>query len=56
MWKDKTLKSSMRYAAQGAAAIEICRTIYVQNQAFEKLGKPDVVKVTIEADVLSEGT
>jgi hypothetical protein len=39
----------MRYKAQGQGALEVCRTIYVQNQAFEKLGKPDVITVTIEA-------
>lgn len=49
MRTDKECKSSMRYAAQGLGALEVCRTLYVQNQAFEKLGKPDVITVTIEA-------
>ncbi len=49
MRTDKVCKSCMRYKAQGQGALEVCRTIYVQNQAFEKLGKPDVITVTIEA-------
>jgi len=49
MRTDKECKSSMRYAAQGVGAIEVCRTIYIQNQAFDKLGRPDVITITIEA-------
>jgi len=49
MRTDKECKSSMRFAAEGLGAIEVCRTIYVQNQAFDKLGRPEVITVTIEA-------
>lgn len=49
MRKDKAWKGCMRYAAQGQCALEVCRSIYVQNQAFDKLGKPDVITITIEA-------
>lgn len=49
MRTDKKCKSCMRFAAQGQGASEVCRTIYVQNEAFEKIGSPDVISVTIEA-------
>ncbi|MBA7587213.1 hypothetical protein ES708_29231 [subsurface metagenome] len=46
---DKSCKSSVRFAAEGQSAAEVCRTLYVQNQAVDKLGKPNRIKVTIEA-------
>jgi len=49
MRTEKECKSCMRYAAQGLASVEVCKSIYVQNQAFDKLGRPDVITVTIEA-------
>ncbi len=45
---DKTCKGSVRFAAEGQSAVEVCRTIYVQNQALEKLGKPKQIRITIE--------
>ena len=56
MRMNKVCKSSRRYGAWGSAANEICRMMYVENQAFEELGKPNVITVVIEADVLSGGT
>ena len=49
MRKDKKCRSSMRYAADGKAALEVSRTLYVQDPAFAKLGRPDVITITIEA-------
>lgn len=53
MWKANACKSSMRYTAMGKAALEVCGMIYVQDQAIEKIGRPDVIKVTIEAASLT---
>lgn len=50
---DKQCRSSMRYAAQGKVAREVSRTLYVQDQAFENLGRPDVIMITIEAVPMS---
>jgi hypothetical protein len=45
---DKKCKSCVRFAAEGQPAAEVCKTLYVQNEALDKLGKPDRIKVTIE--------
>lgn len=49
MGLDKPCRRSMRYAALGKDALDVSRTLYVQAQAFEELGRPDVITVTIEA-------
>ncbi len=46
---EKKCKSCVRFAAEGQPAAEVCRTLYVQNEALDKLGKPNRIKVTIEA-------
>ncbi len=46
---DKECKTCVRFAAEGQSAAEVCRTLYVQNEALDKLGKPNRIKVTIEA-------
>lgn len=45
---DKKCKSCMRFAAEGKPAAEVCRTLYVQNEALDRLGNPKRIKVTIE--------
>ena len=47
-------KSGMRYAARAKEADEICRSISIRSSAFEKLGKPEKIEVTVAA-VRSEG-
>ncbi len=49
MRMDRENKNCIRFAAQGQAADEVCRSIFVQNQALEKMGDPDVINVAIEA-------
>ena len=49
MRMDRENKNCIRFAAQGQAADEVCRSIFVQNKALEKLGDPEVITVTIEA-------
>jgi hypothetical protein len=49
MTVDKKCKSCVRFAAEGKSAAEVSRTLYVQNEALDKLGKPNRIKVTIEA-------
>ncbi len=45
--KDETVdtKKTVRYAGVG----NVCWRMYVRNEAYEKLGKPDAIRVTIEA-------
>ncbi|MBA7587212.1 hypothetical protein ES708_29230 [subsurface metagenome] len=45
---NKECKSCVRFAAEGQSAAEVCRTLYVQNEALDKLGKPSRIRVTIE--------
>ena len=49
MRMDRENKTCIRFAAQGQAADEVCRSIFVQNAALEKLGDPELITVTIEA-------
>lgn len=46
---DKTCKNCVRFGVQGTQATKICPAIYVQNEALDKLGNPQRIKVTIEA-------
>ncbi len=46
---NKKCKSCVRFASEGGTAAEVCRTLYVQNEALDKLGNPERLKVTIEA-------
>ncbi len=46
---DKVCKKCMRFGVKGSQAEEICPSIYVSNEALDKLGKPNRIKVTIEA-------
>ncbi len=46
---EKKCKSCVRFAAEGQSSAEVCRTLYVQNEALDKLGKPKRIRVTIEA-------
>lgn len=49
MWKEDTdTKASVRYGP-GLSACDVCWRIYVRKEAYEKLGKPDEIRVTIEA-------
>ncbi len=45
--KDETpdTKTSVRYAGVD----DVCWRMYVGNEAYEKLGKPDEIRITIEA-------
>jgi len=48
MWKEESdAKASVRYGCRGAC--DVCWRIYVRKEAYEKLGKPDEIRVTIEA-------
>jgi hypothetical protein len=49
MRMDRENKTCIRFAAQGKAADEVCRSIFVQNPALERLGDPELITVTIEA-------
>jgi len=42
-------KGGMRFSAQNKEAAEICRSVTVRKTTFDKLGKPKVIEVTIEA-------
>lgn len=42
-------KGAARYEAPCYSEDVVCWKIYVRKKAFEKLGKPDVIRVTIEA-------
>ncbi len=46
---DKVCKKCMRFGVKGLQAENICPSIYVSNEALDKLGKPKRIKVTIEA-------
>lgn len=48
MKKDKTCKSCQRYKGEGKPAEEVGSSFYLQNPAYEKLGKPSEIKLTIE--------
>ena len=41
-------KCSMRYVAWGQAAEEVCTVFCLQDAAFNELGKPYAIMVTIE--------
>jgi hypothetical protein len=48
MWKEESgAEASVRYGTRGAG--DVCWRIYLRKDAYEKLGKPDEVRVTIEA-------
>ncbi len=49
MSKDKEFNSCTRYAVNAQGANEAWETIVVNNDELEKLGRPDVIMVTIEA-------
>ncbi len=49
MKKNKTCKSCVRFGAEGKDAENVGSSFYLQNDAFEKLGKPGSIKLTIEA-------
>lgn len=46
---EKKCKSCVRFAAEGRPAAEVCKTLYVQNEALAKLDNPERLRVTIEA-------
>jgi hypothetical protein len=47
MRKDRTCNASFRF--EPVDCNDVCYRIYVRKEAHEKLGKPDEIKVTIEA-------
>ena len=48
MWKEESgAEASVRYGPRTAG--DVCWRIYVRKEAYEKLGKPDEIRVTIEA-------
>lgn len=49
MKKDKTCKKCVRYAGEGDGADQVGSSFYLQNPSFDDLGKPDKIKVSIEA-------
>ncbi|MBA7523811.1 hypothetical protein ES705_15945 [subsurface metagenome] len=49
MWKKKVYQRSVWYTAMGRSGLEVCTGINIKDQAFEKLGSPDEITVTIEA-------
>lgn len=46
--KDKQCKSCIRYRNQKDD--KLTTSIYIQNAEYEALGKPDSIKVSVEAD------
>jgi hypothetical protein len=46
---NKKCKSCVRFASKGGTAAEVLKTLYVQNEALDKLGNPERLRVTIEA-------
>lgn len=46
--KDKNCKSCVRFRNQKDD--KVTTSIYIQNAEFEALGKPDSIKVSVEAD------
>jgi len=48
MLKDETsdAQASVRYGPRDR--LDVCWRIFVRKEAYEKLGKPDVIRVTIE--------
>ena len=46
---DKVCKSCVRCRAEGPEGDTVSASIYVQNSAYEALGKPKKFKVTVEA-------
>ena len=52
---NKKCKSCVRFASKGGTAAEVCKTLYVQNEALVKLGNPERIKITIEAAQLCRG-
>lgn len=49
MKQDKTCKSCVRFRADGKPAEDVGSSFYLQNDAFEKLEKPDKITMTISA-------
>lgn len=49
MVQDKTCKSCIRFKGEGKEAENVGSSFYLQNAAFEKLGKPDSIILTVEA-------
>jgi len=49
MKQDKVCKSCVRFKADGDGAEQVASSLYVQNAAYEKLGKPKSIKVSIES-------
>ena len=47
---ESSAEASVRYEWTGAC--DVCWRIYVRKEAYEKLGKPDEIRVTIEAGEL----
>ncbi|MBA7636918.1 hypothetical protein ES703_44546 [subsurface metagenome] len=46
---NKKGKSCVQFKSKGGTAAEVCKTLYVQNEALVKLDNPERIKVTIEA-------
>jgi hypothetical protein len=46
---EKMCRNCVRFASKGGTATEVCRTLHLQNEALDKLGKPKRIRVTIEA-------
>ena len=45
--EESSAEASVRYGWRGAG--DVCWRIYVRKKAYEKLGKPDEIRITIEA-------
>lgn len=47
--KYKVHKSCVRFQAEDASKEKVTSSCYLQNAAYEALGKPDSIKVSVEA-------
>lgn len=47
--KNKTCKNCIRYGGEGKDATSVASSLYLQNPAYEALGKPDKIVVTISS-------
>ena len=45
----KACKSCVRFGADEKGSAEVASSIYLQNDAFAKIGEPKKIKITIEA-------
>ncbi len=47
--KDKTCKSCVRFVGKDADSKDVTASLYLQNVSYEALGKPNKIKVSVEA-------